>query len=38
MAKTVFGRNQSLDGYVDHEGFAPDPALACPASRYQFLS
>ena len=27
MAKTVFGMNQSLDGYVDHQGFAPDPAL-----------
>ncbi|TKT79336.1 dihydrofolate reductase family protein [Aquamicrobium sp. LC103] len=27
MAKLVFGMNQSLDGYVDHEKFAPDPAL-----------
>ena len=27
MAKFVFGMNQSLDGYVDHEEFAPDPAL-----------
>ncbi|MGH6620073.1 MAG: dihydrofolate reductase family protein, partial [Alphaproteobacteria bacterium] len=27
MAKIVFGMNQSLDGYVDHEEFAPDPAL-----------
>jgi len=27
MAKIVFGLNQSLDGYVDHEAFAPDPAL-----------
>lgn len=27
MAKIVFGMNQSLDGYVDHEAFAPDPAL-----------
>lgn len=27
MAKLVFGMNQSLDGYVDHEEFAPDPAL-----------
>jgi dihydrofolate reductase len=27
MAKLVFGMNQSLDGYVDHEGFAPGPAL-----------
>ena len=27
MAKLVFGMNQSLDGYVDHELFAPDPAL-----------
>ncbi len=27
MAKLVFGMNQSLDGYVDHEAFAPGPAL-----------
>ena len=27
MAKLVFGMNQSLDGYVDHMAFAPDPAL-----------
>jgi dihydrofolate reductase len=27
MAKLVFGMNQSLDGYVDHLAFAPDPAL-----------
>ncbi len=27
MAKLVFGMNQSLDGYVDHERFAPGPAL-----------
>jgi dihydrofolate reductase len=27
MAKLVFGLNQSLDGYVDHMEFAPDPAL-----------
>lgn len=27
MAKLVFGMNQSLDGYVDHEAFAPDPTL-----------
>lgn len=27
MAKLVFGMNQSLDGYIDHEEFAPDPAL-----------
>lgn len=27
MAKLVFGMNQSLDGYVDHTAFAPDPAL-----------
>jgi len=27
MAKLVFGMNQSLDGYVDHMEFAPDPAL-----------
>ncbi|MBX3550580.1 MAG: dihydrofolate reductase family protein [Xanthobacteraceae bacterium] len=27
MAKLVFGMNQSLDGYVDHDKFAPPPAL-----------
>jgi dihydrofolate reductase len=27
MAKLVFGLNQSLDGYVDHQQFAPGPAL-----------
>ena len=27
MAKLVFGMNQSLDGYVDHMAFAPEPAL-----------
>ncbi len=27
MAKLVFGMNQSLDGYVDHDKFAPGPAL-----------
>lgn len=27
MAKLVFGLNQSLDGYVDHREFAPDPTL-----------
>jgi dihydrofolate reductase len=27
MAKLVFGLNQSLDGYVDHLGFAPGPLL-----------
>jgi dihydrofolate reductase len=27
MAKLTFGMNQSLDGYVDHEAFAPDAAL-----------
>ena len=27
MAKLVFGMNQSLDGYVDHMEFAPDPML-----------
>jgi dihydrofolate reductase len=27
MAKLVFGMNLSLDGYVDHEEFAPGPAL-----------
>ena len=27
MATFVFGMNQSLDGYVDHDAFAPGPAL-----------
>lgn len=27
MAKLVFEMNQSLDGYVDHENFAPSPVL-----------
>ena len=27
MARLVFGMNQSLDGYVDHMAFAPDPTL-----------
>lgn len=27
MAKLVYGLNQSLDGYVDHQAFAPDPVL-----------
>jgi dihydrofolate reductase len=27
MARLVFGMNQSLDGYVDHASFAPDPTL-----------
>jgi dihydrofolate reductase len=27
MAKFVFGMNVSLDGYVDHQEFAPDAAL-----------
>ncbi len=27
MAKLVFGMNQSLDGYVDYDKFAPGPAL-----------
>jgi len=27
MATLVFGMNQSLDGYVDHTEFAPDPVL-----------
>lgn len=27
MARLVFGMNQSLDGYVDHTGFAPGPLL-----------
>jgi dihydrofolate reductase len=27
MAKLVYGMNQSLDGYVDHLAFSPNPAL-----------
>jgi dihydrofolate reductase len=27
MAKIVYGLNQSLDGYVDHEAFSPSPQL-----------
>jgi dihydrofolate reductase len=27
MARIMFGMNLSLDGYVDHDAFAPDPAL-----------
>jgi dihydrofolate reductase len=27
MAKLVYGLNQSLDGYVDHQEFEPGPAL-----------
>ncbi|MGD0736382.1 MAG: dihydrofolate reductase family protein [Terracidiphilus sp.] len=27
MAKLVYGLNQSLDGYVDHQAFTPSPAL-----------
>jgi dihydrofolate reductase len=27
MAKLVFGMNQSLDGYVDHQAFGPTPTL-----------
>ncbi len=27
MAKFVFGMNLSLDGYVDHDAFVPDPVL-----------
>lgn len=27
MAKLVYGLNQSLDGYVDHDAFGIDPAL-----------
>lgn len=27
MAKLIYGLNQSLDGYVDHDGFAPDAVL-----------
>jgi len=27
MARLVYGLNQSLDGYVDHEAFSPDPVV-----------
>jgi dihydrofolate reductase len=29
MAKLIFGMNVSLDGYVDHDAFAPGPLLFC---------
>ncbi len=28
MARFVFGMNQSLDGYVDHQDFAPGPSFS----------
>ena len=34
MAKLVFGLNQSLDGYVDHQEFAPGPSLFRSPSKY----
>jgi dihydrofolate reductase len=34
MAKLVFGLYQSLDGYVDHMGLPPDPALAGHFTEY----
>jgi dihydrofolate reductase len=27
MAKLVYGLNQTLDGYIDHQNFSPDPVL-----------
>jgi dihydrofolate reductase len=27
MAKLIYGLNQSLDGYIDHQEFAPGPSL-----------
>jgi len=27
MARLIFGMNQSLDGYIDHDAFAPDATL-----------
>ena len=27
MAKLVYGLNQSLDGYVDHQNLLPTPSL-----------
>lgn len=27
MARLIYALNQSLDGYVDHDAFGPDPAL-----------
>jgi len=27
MARLIYGMNMSLDGYVDHDRFAPDPVL-----------
>ena len=32
MATLVFGMNQSLDGYVDHEAFAPAQTPAANSS------
>jgi hypothetical protein len=33
IATIVFGMNLSLDGYVDHEEFAPGPRLRFAASE-----
>jgi len=37
MAKMIFGMNLSLDGYVDHERFAPGPSPSTTGSA-RFLS
>ncbi|QQA43728.1 dihydrofolate reductase family protein [Pelagovum pacificum] len=34
MARFVFGMNVSLDGYVDHDSFAPEPGLFDHWVRY----
>jgi hypothetical protein len=34
MAKLVFGLNQSLDGYVDHQEFAPGPAFRLRSTSF----
>ena len=34
MAKLVFALNQSLDGYVDHQAFAPGPLLFAHFCEY----
>jgi hypothetical protein len=32
MAKPVFGLNQSLDGYIDHQKFTPGPRFSITSS------
>jgi dihydrofolate reductase len=37
MAKLVFAMNQTLDGYVDHQYFAPDPSAPDPQLFLHFI-